>query len=228
MESPSEPPLPLAAGRRMLLCSVRHAEAHCIRRRSAIHHHHCHCCRHSYRQTGRTCLHRLWAAAHARAEPPNAPADSVSVRASVALSELGSAEAPAVLHPLRQHLQSAAALRRQFVSRRAACGARVRADTTWLVDTLARTEASTGPERARLSACVRPRSHVEAKQSDPLQAQSGVLLVPIRVAGRHCSETRTARASARAHTHVCAPSDAVALPLVRAQRCVCVHESRVP
>ena len=109
--------------------------------------------------------------------------------------------------------------------RRAACGA----DTTWLADTLARTEASTGPERARLSVCLRPRSHVEAKQSDPLQAQSGVLLVPIRVAGRHCSETRTARASARAHTHVCAPSDAVALPLVRAQRCyVCVHESRVP
>jgi hypothetical protein len=122
MESPSEPPLPLAAGRRMLLCSVRHAEAHCIRRRSAIHHHHCHCCRHSSRQTGRTCLHRLWAAAHARAEPPNAPADSVSVRASVALSELGSAEAPAVLHPLRQHLQSAAALRRQFV--RSSCGVR--------------------------------------------------------------------------------------------------------
>ena len=112
--------------------------------------------------------------------------------------------------------------------RRAACGARVRADTTWLADTLAHTQASTGAERARLSACLRPRSHVEAKQSDPLQAQSGVLLVPIRVAGRRCSETRTARASARAHTHVCAPSDAVALPLVRAQRCVCVHESRVP
>jgi hypothetical protein len=212
MESPSEPPLPLAAGRRMLLCSVRHAEAHCIRRRSAIHHHHCHCCRHSYRQTGRACLHRLWVAAHARAEPPNAPADSVSVRASVALSELGSAEAPAVLHPLRQHLQSAAALRRQFV--RSSCGVRRQS---------ARRHHLVGGHSGAHGSLDGPRA-----SADPLQAQSGVLLVPIRVAGRHCSETRTARASARTHTHVCAPSDAVALPLVRAQRCVCVHESRVP
>jgi hypothetical protein len=104
MESPSEPPLPLAAGRRMLLCSVRHAEAHCIRRRSAIQHHRCHCCRHSYRQTGWLHVPPPASGISARARRTsrrNAPADSVSVRASVALCKLGSAEAPPVLHPLR-------------------------------------------------------------------------------------------------------------------------------